>query len=468
MKDLRQSSKGPGLRDFARLAEIDRTVVWHPYTQMREYAHLDPIIVERAEGPYLYDIRRRRFLDAFGSMWCNVWGHNHPELVKAIQTQAANLCHTSLFTISHLPAVEFANQLVEAIREDFRFADEPSSLNHVFFSDNGSTAIEVAMKMALQYHNQTGQIHRTQFLTFYDGYHGDTFGAMSASAIQVFREKFSPSLFTCHNQSYPMQVDPDEKPDNWRSADRQLEAAIAGMSDKLAAVIIEPVIQGASGMRPLCEDYLPRIKRYCREYGILLITDEVFTGFCRTGHLVAGSAELVEPDILCLGKGVTGGMLPMGVTVAGKRIWEAFQGEWAEMRHFLHGHTYSGNPLACAVAARNLAMIGEQKLKETVKARAREFETALKQSVARHPRVGHIRQRGLAIGIPLKDAKGAEDRGYLARDDALKVCAHAIEKHRVILRPLGNVITVVPPLNIESAQIVEIVGAIADGLTTLA
>lgn len=464
MKDIRNPSKPVGLRDLNRIAEIDRKVLWHPYTQATEYAQQDSIIIERGEGPYLYDVRRRRFLDAFGSMWCNVWGHNHPELVKAIQTQAAQLCHTSLFTVSHLPAVELAQQLVDAIREDFRFADEPPTLNHVFFSDNGSTAVEVAMKMALQYQNQTGQISRTQFLTFYDGYHGDTFGAMSASSINVFRQKFAPSLFTCHNQSYPVQVDPDEKPDGWRTADRALEATIAGLSNKLAAVIIEPVIQACSGMRPLCEDYLARIKRYCREYGILLITDEVFTGFCRTGPLVASSAELCEPDIVCMGKGITGGTLPMGVTVASDKVWQAFEGQWSDMKHFLHGHTYSGNPLACAAAIRNLQLITEQKLKENVKSRAREFELALKAGVGKHPRVGRIRQRGLAIGIPIKDARGNEDAGYEGREDANKVCQAAINKHRVILRPLGNVITIVPPLNIETAQIQEIVGAIADSL----
>lgn len=467
MSGSRISSRNIALRDFPRLAEIDHNTLWHPYTQMREYAQLDSIIIERGEGPYLYDIRRRRFLDAFGSMWCSVWGHNHPELVKAIQTQAGQLCHSSLFTLSHLPAVELASNLVDAIREDFRFADDPPTLNHVFFSDNGSTAVEVAMKMALQYQNQIGQISRTQFLTFYDGYHGDTFGAMSASAIQVFRQKFAPSLFHCTNQSYPMQVDPDEKPDNWRMNDRNLEATMAGLSDKLAAVIIEPVIQGASGMRPLCEDYLGRIKKYCREYGILLITDEVFTGFCRTGPLVASSTELVEPDIICLGKGITGGEMPMGVTVASDRVYGAFTGEWAEMKHFLHGHTFSGNPLACAAAIRNLQMIQEFKLKENVKARAREFGLALKQSVAKHPRVGQIRQRGLAIGIPIKDAKGSDDAGYAGRADANKVCAAALQNHRVILRPLGNIITVVPPLNIETQHIDEIVNAISEGLKAL-
>jgi len=467
VSDNRISSRNVALRDFPRLAEIDRTNLWHPYTQMREYAQQDPIIIERGEGPYLYDIRRRRFLDAFGSMWCSVWGHNHPEIVKAIQTQAATLCHSSLFSVSHLGAVELSHQIVEAIREDFRFADDPTTLNHVFFSDNGSTAVEVAMKMALQYQNQIGQIARTHFLTFYDGYHGDTFGAMSASSIDVFRQKFAPSLFKVTNQSYPMQVDPDEKPDNWRMADRNLEATMAGMSNKLAAVIIEPVVQGASGMRPLCEDYLGRIKKYCREYGILLITDEVFTGFCRTGPMIASSTEMVEPDIICLGKGITGGELPMGVTVASDQVWQAFQGEWTELRHFLHGHTFSGNPLACAAASRNLQMINEYKLKENVKARSREFNYALRREVAKHPRVGAIRQRGLAIGIPIKDAKGAENAGYLARADANRVCAAALANHRVILRPLGNVITIVPPLAIETEHIEEIVHALEDSLKVL-
>jgi adenosylmethionine-8-amino-7-oxononanoate aminotransferase len=183
--------------------------------------------------------------------------------------------------------------------------------------------------------------------------------------------------------------------------------------------------------------------------------------------LIASSAELVEPDIVCLGKGITGGELPMGVTVASDRVYEAFSGEWSEMKHFLHGHTFSGNPLACAAAIRNLQMISEYKLKENVKARAREFGQALKAAIGSHPRVGRIRQRGLAIGIPIKDAKGAEDAGYMARADANKVCAAALQNHRVILRPLGNVITIVPPLNIETQHIEEIVRAISEGLKVL-
>ena len=466
MADDRTSSRLVRIRDKKSLVEHDQINVWHPYTQMSEYARTEPIIMERGEGPYLFDVRRRRFLDAFGSMWCNVWGHNHPELVKAIQQQASQLCHSSMFTVSHVPGIEFAAMLCDAIRLDFRFADDEPSLSHVFYSDNGSTAVEVAMKMALQYQNQIGQIGRTQFLTFHSGYHGDTFGAMSASSIDVFTQKFSPSLFKCHRATYPMQVDPDEH-ESTRHHEMQLEAQIAGRSDKLAAVIIEPVIQAASGMRPLAEDYLGKIKKYCREYDILLITDEVFAGFCRTGPLIASSAELVEPDILCLGKGITGGMLPMGVTVANKKVFEAFKGEWAEMKQFLHGHTYSGNPIACAVAMRNLEMISDEKLKENVRSRSRELDNALRRAIGKHPRVGKIRLRGLAVGIPILDEKGNDDGGYAARTNANAICQHAIDKSRVLLRPLGNVITIVPPLNIETEQIQEIVNALAKGLEVL-
>jgi adenosylmethionine-8-amino-7-oxononanoate aminotransferase len=464
MSESRTNSRSGGLRDYRQLAQADQTALWHPYTQMQEYATRDPIIIERGEGPYLYDVRRRRFLDAYGSMWCNVWGHNHPEIVEAIREQAGKLCHTSLFTVSHVPAIDLATQLVELIKEDFRFANEPPTLDHVFFSDNGSTAVEVAMKMALQYQNQVGQISRTQFVTFHYGYHGDTFGAMSASSIDTFRRKFAPSLFDCHNADYPMQVDPHERPDNLRGTEMAFEALIAGKSDKIAGVVIEPVVQAASGMRPLAEDYLGKIKKYCREYDILLITDEVFTGFCRTGPVVASSNELVQPDILCMGKGITGGALPMGVTIANDRVYEAFKGEWSEMKQFLHGHTYSGNPLACAAAIRNLELVTEHKLKENVKSRAREFRYALRRRIGDHPRVGEIRQRGLAIGIPITDAQGG---GYESRGDANKVCERAIENSRVLLRPLGNIITICPPLNLESEHIDEIVAALEDGLKAL-
>lgn len=467
MSEARTSSRLGGLRDYKLLAEQDQTVLWHPYTQMAEYGEREPIIIERGEGPYLYDVRRRRFLDAFGSMWCNVWGHNQPDIVNAIQDQAARLCHASLFTVSHVPAVDLAVALTTAIKEDFKYAAEPPSLNHVFYSDNGSTAVEVAMKMALQYQNQVGRISRTQFLTFHYGYHGDTFGAMSASSIDAFRRKFAPSLFDCVNADYPMQIEEGERPDGIRSAEYAFEAILAGRADRLAAIVIEPVMQAAAGMRPLADDYLGKIKKYCREYDILLITDEVFTGFCRTGPLVASSAELVEPDILCLGKGITGGTLPMGVTVASEKVYEAFKGEWSEMKQFLHGHTYSGNPIACAAALRNLELVAEHKLKENVRARAREFHYILKRRIGSHPRVGEIRQRGLAIGIPIKDEKGKEAGGYEQRNDAARICRRAIDNSRVLLRPLGNVITICPPLNIERQQVDEIVDALEDGLKAL-
>ncbi|MHC4841130.1 MAG: adenosylmethionine--8-amino-7-oxononanoate transaminase, partial [Planctomycetota bacterium] len=409
----------------------------------------------------------RKFLDAFGSMWCNVFGHCHPDLTAAIQEQVGKLCHSSLFSVTHAPAVEFARQLVDAIKEDFRFADNECSLNHVFYSDNGSTAVEVAMKMALQYQNQKGKIGRTQFLTFTDAYHGDTFGAMSVGKIEAFKRMYSPSLFETFNSPYPVQVDPDERAEGIRNTAMQLEALISGRNDKIAAIVIEPVLQGAAGMRPLAEDYLGKLKKYCREYDILLITDEVFVGYYRTGRLVASSAELVEPDILCMGKGVTGGTMGMGVTVANNKVYGAFEGEWSEMKQFLHGHTYSGNPIACAAAIKTLELIKETRLAENVKSRAREFSYELKRRIGSHERVGQIRQRGLAIGVPILDSKGRDEGGYTSRDDANKVCKRALEKNRVILRPLGNIITIVPPLSIERQQIDEIVDALETGLEAL-
>lgn len=467
MTDTKSKIRIRGIKDHKQLSWDDQNLVWHPYTQMLEYAKDDPIIINRGSGPYLYDIRSRKFLDAFGSMWCNVFGHCHPELTAAIQEQVGKLCHSSLFSISHAPAVEFAHQLVEAIKEDFRFADDECSLNHVFYSDNGSTAVEVAMKMALQYQNQKGKIGRTQFLTFTDGYHGDTFGAMSIGKIEAFKRMFSPSLFETFNSPYPVQVDPDERPAGLRNVAMQLEALVTGRNDKIAAVVIEPVLQGAGGMKPLAEDYLAKIKKFCNEYDILLITDEIFVGYYRTGRLVASSEELVEPDILCLGKGITGGTMGMGVTVANDKVYSAFEGEWADMKQFLHGHTYSGNPIACAAAIKTLELIKELRLAENVKARAREFGYELRRRIGKHERVGEIRQRGLAIGIQILDKKGNADGGYTSRDDANSVCKRALAKNRVIMRPLGNIITIVPPLTIERQHIDEIIDALEVGLEAL-
>ena len=314
-------------------AQLDHDHLWHPFTQQQAWCEEEPLVIERAEGSHLIATDGRRYLDGVSSLWCNVHGHRHPGIDRAIRDQLDRVAHSTMLGLSHPGAAELAARLVELA---------PPGLSRVFYSDSGSTATEIALKMAFQYQQQRGGQHvrRTSFVHLRDAYHGDTIGSVSVGGIDLFHATYRPLLFKAH------AAEPGDAGD--------LERILALHEEEVAAVIVEPLVQGAAGMLVHPPGYLRAVRELCDAFGVLLICDEVATGFGRTGTMFACEQEQVAPDLLCLAKGLTGGYMPLAATLATERVYEGFLGAPEEQRTFFHGHTYTGNPLACAAALASL------------------------------------------------------------------------------------------------------------------
>jgi adenosylmethionine---8-amino-7-oxononanoate aminotransferase len=435
-----------------RLAALDRAHVWHPFTQMQTWLEPlpgdEPVIIDHARGSWLFDTRGRKYLDAISSLWVNVHGHHRAEIDSAIKLQLEYVAHSTLLGLANPPSIELAAELVRCAP---RKEGEPG-LTRVFYSDSGSTSVEIAVKMAFQHWRLRGKPKKQKFVALAEAYHGDTIGSVSVGGMDLFHEIFRPLLFDTLRIPTPYTY-------RWPTGPRHcLEAAalaaetlIRGRRDEIAAVIIEPLVQGAAGMITHPPGYLRRIADACKENGVLLICDEVATGFGRTGTLFACEQEQVVPDFLCMAKGLTGGYLPLAATMTTDAVYESFLGPFESKRTFFHGHSYTGNPLACAAALASLKLFEEQRTLEHVRQMAERLGTAL-QAVAELPQVGDIRQRGLMIGIELvKDRKTKEEFGYAERMGH-KV-ALAARKRELMLRPLGNVVVLMPPLSIAPSEI---------------
>jgi adenosylmethionine-8-amino-7-oxononanoate aminotransferase len=431
------------------LVDRDRAHLWHPYTQMRTAP--EPLGIVRGEGVYLYTEDGRRILDGISSWWVNIHGHSHPKLNAALSAQAKELEHVMFAGCTHRPAVELAEKLVRVI---------PAGLTRIFYSDNGSTAVEAALKMALQYWSNRGEANRTQFIALHHGYHGDTVGAMSAGADSVFTRAFTPMLFPvahahppyCYRCPLGLQ----------RASCRidclgDLENRIRTQGDRVAAVLVEPMLQGAGGMIVWPAEFLAGVRRLCDEHGVLMIADEVLTGFGRTGRMFACEHAGVSPDILCLSKALTAGYMPLGVTASTERIYEAFLSE-DRAKTFFHGHSYTANPLACAVAGASLDLFHETGTLASVATLERQLRVGL-EPLRVLPNVGDIRVIG---GVGVVELSG--DGGYL--DQIGPRLAAAFLSRGLLLRPLGNVVYFMPPYVItefETAwaiqQIAEVIAA---------
>jgi len=418
------------------LADRDRRYVWHPFTQMRDWVGDEPLIVERAEGNWLIDTRGNRYLDAVSSLWVNVHGHRRREIDAAIRAQLDRVAHTTLLGLGNVPAIELAERLVGVA---------PAGLAKVFYSDSGSTATEIALKMAFQYWRQRGRPEKQQFLTLTEAYHGDTIGAVSAGGIDLFHQIFHPLLF--RTLRIPPRI-------------HALADALARHAPTLAAFILEPLVQGAAGMLLQPPGFLRAARDLCRQHDVLLICDEVATGFGRTGTLFACEQEDVTPDLLCLAKGITGGYLPLAATLATDAVYEGFLGAYGEKKTFFHGHTYTGNPLACAAAIASLDIFKQDRVLETLAPKIDLLRRLLDEKIAPLPHVGEIRQRGFMVGVELvRDRAAAEPYPYEMAIGA-KVC-RAARAHGVLLRPLGPVIVLMPPLSIAPDEIQLLMDAIA-------
>jgi len=426
--------------DRRRIVELDKLRVWHPYTEMSRYrSDVDPIVVVEAKGSRLFDADGRSYLDANASWWTSTLGHAHPRIVAALAHQAEHLGHAALAGIVHAGAAELAEALC---------AVAPAGLEHVFFSDNGSTAVEVAMKLSLQYWAQNGRPERCRFVALEDAFHGETLGVTALGGVEVFRRPFAPVLLACDH------VPPPREPEDLDRCVGALERAIAQGADTLAAVVLEPVVQGAAGMRMYDPAFLRAARELCDRHDVFLVFDEVFTGYGRTGPMWAGEHARVAPDILCTGKGFSGGLLPMSATLCTPRIFDGFLG--APERAFFYGHTYCGNPLGAAVALEVLRIFDEEKILERARTKSERIAEAF-SALEALPGVARSRALGMIGALDL-----AGDAGYLA-DAGWRVFEEA-RRRGAYLRPLGNVVYVTPSLNIPDADLDELLAIVRESV----
>jgi adenosylmethionine---8-amino-7-oxononanoate aminotransferase len=404
------------------LAALDRRVLWHPFTQQQGWLEEDFPVIERADGVLLYDREGTAYLDGISSLWCTVHGHRHPAIDMAIKDQLDRVAHSTMLGLTHEPAIRLAERLV---------ALAPEGLTRVFYSDNGSTACEIALKMAYQWWQQRGEPGRTGFICLRDSYHGDTIGSVSVGGIDLFHSLYRPLLFEAWH------AEPGDPP--------HLRALLTEHGGRVAAVIVEPLVQGAAGMLVHPDGYLRAVRDLCDEFGVLLICDEVATGFGRTGTMFACEQQAVRPDLLCVAKGLTGGYLPLAATLATERVYEGFLGAHEEFRTFFHGHTYTGNPLACAAALASFAVFEQERVLERLQPKIALLADLLAEHVEPLPAVSEVRRCGFMTGIQLAGFPVAARMGHRVTLEA--------RARGAIVRPLGDTVVLMPPLSIAPAEL---------------
>jgi len=440
------------------IVDADRRYLWHPFTQMLDWQTSDPLIIESAEGAVLRDIHGNEYLDGVSSLWANVHGHRRPEIDRRVKEQIDRVAHSTLLGLGNVPSAQLACRLVEIT---------PGGLDHVFFSDDGSTAVEAAIKIAYQYWQQLRppRPEKTRFVSFENGYHGDTLGAVGAGGIDLFhtvyRPLLSPALHAYYPYCYRCRYGLE-----WPACDMYCIESLADIldsrGDEVFAVIIEPLVQGAGGMITAPNGFLGKVRELTRRHDVLLIADEVATGFGRTGRMFACDHENVEPDILVLGKGLTGGYLPAAATLVTDDVYSAFLADYSEKRTFFHGHTYTGNPLACAAALASLDIFEQDNVLDAMQPKI-EFLADKLKPLKDLSHVGDVRQRGFMVGIELVKDKATRE-GYDWADQIGGRIAMDVRDHGVILRPLGNVVVLMPPLCITTDQIETLVTATASSI----
>ena len=417
------------------LADLDKRVLWHPFTQMAEW---EPLVIVGGEGNFLIDDQGRRYLDGVSSLWCNVHGHRHPVLDRALREQLERVAHSTFLGLTHEPGIRLAAELVEIA---------PPGLTRVFYSDSGSAAVEIALKQSFQYWQLRGYGTKQRFLRLTEAYHGDTLGAVGVGGIELFHRIFGALLV----QSIPI---PTPAGTDGAEALRRLEEELEQRSSEIAAFVLEPLIQGAAGMLVHPIGFLAKAAALCRQHNVHLIVDEVATGFGRTGKMFACEHEGVRPDFLCVAKGISGGYLPLAATLSTEEIYSAFLGQRAELKHFFHGHTYTANPLACAVGRASLELLRATTL-EHAQRQIPKLHAALDR-VSRFRGVVETRRCGLMAGIQLE----SRPKQFLGAE----VCDRA-RTRGVILRPLGDVVVWMPPLSILDEELEHLEAATAGAIS---
>ncbi len=406
-----------------RLKQWDQEYIWHPFTQMKDWAAGEPLIIDSADGLYLKDIDGNVYMDGVSSLWVNVHGHRHPAIDAALKNQIDKLSHSTLLGLSNTPATELARRLIGIA---------PKGFKKVFYSDNGSTAVEIAIKMAYQYWQNTGHKKKTNLVHLNNSYHGDTLGSVSVGGIDLFHKVYHKLIFKTIGL----------KGHGWEAVDN-LEKLLKARANSIAALVVEPLVQGAAGMLVWPDGALKKMRDLTRKYNVFLIVDEVATGFGRTGKMFACEHEGVSPDFLCLAKGITGGYLPLAATLTTQKVYDGFLFDYKEQKTFFHGHTYTGNSLACAAALANLDIFQKERTLAKLAPKIKFLGEKLKMLYNLRS-VADVRQKGFMVGIELKGS--LEDR------IGAKVCER-VRKYGVILRPLGNVIVLMPPLSISVEEL---------------
>ncbi len=431
--------------DYDGLKRLDHTYLWHPFTQMQEWIEEEPCIIANGEGCTLVDIQGKKYIDGVSSLWCNLHGHRRQELDEAVKTQLDSIAHSTFLGLTHVPGIRLAEKLIKVA---------PPGLRRVFYSDDGATAVEAALKIAFQYWQLKGDKNRTRLATLAEAYHGDTLGAVSLGYSDTFHRFYRPLLFSTlrlnppHIFRYYHRMNAEEA---LTAALEEAEEQIFKEKNNLAALIMEPLMQGAAGMWAQPPGYVKSLSDICRRNGVILIVDEVATGFGRTGRMFACEHEGVSPDLLCLAKGLTGGYLPLAATLVTEEIYSMFLGEYGEFKSFFHGHTYTGNPLGCAVALASLELFQTERTFEKMQPKIQILKSRLEQEFLPLPHVGDIRQWGFMVGIQL-----AAEKGTLKEYPAKSRTAHRVileaRKGGVMVRPLGDVIILMPPLSITEGE----------------
>jgi adenosylmethionine-8-amino-7-oxononanoate aminotransferase len=419
----------------ASLADLDRRHLWHPFTQQRGWEQgEDPVLIERGEGCTLWDTEGNAYLDGTSSLWCTVHGHAHPAIDAAMTEQLGRVAHSTMLGLSHRPAVELAAALAQIA---------PPGLERVFYSDNGSTANEIALKMAFQWWAQRGE-PRTRFVCLEMSYHGDTIGAVSVGGIPLFHQTYAPLLFGA--TAVP-------------AGDAEaLERALA--PGDVAAVIVEPLVQGAAGILLHPDGWLRAVREACDRHDVLLIADEVATGFGRTGTMFACEQEGVAPDLMCVAKGISGGYLPLAATLTTERIYEGFLGAFSEFKTFFHGHTYTGNPLACAAALASLRVFAEEDTLARLAPKAELLGALLAEHVEPLAGVAEVRRRGFMVGIELAPFPLEARMGHQV--------TLAARRRGALVRPLGDVVVLMPPLSITEHELRRLVAITGEAIAEVA
>lgn len=425
--------------------ERDKTYLWHPFTQQKSWEAEPQLVITDGEGVFLIDEEGRRYYDGVSSLWVNIHGHRRKEIDEAIQSQLGRIAHTTLLGLGSPPSIELAEELVRIT---------PAGLDRVFLSDDGSTAIEAGLKMAFQYWQHQGRPEKQRFISMAAGYHGDTLGTVSVGGIQLFHEVFHPLLFK------PIQLPSPGVYRHVKDRDQVFEASLAKLetilreeSDTIAGLIIEPLVQAAAGMLMMPHGYLARVRELTRQYDVLLLVDEVATGFGRTGKMFACEHEGVEPDFLMLSKGITGGYLPLAATLTTQRIYDAFLGDYEEGKTFYHGHSYTGNALACAAAVANIRIFDKEQVIAGLEPKIEAGRKVMKQFAA-HPHVKEARQCGLIFGIELVADK-VTDAPYPVKEAMGARIGRRARQYGLMMRPIGDVLILMPPLASTEAQITD-------------